>query len=60
MLQAHEIYSIAASLYDAGWREDDLDAMIAEYDLTGIDAARIVDYFDYFAMKEEREENDYE
>ena len=35
--------SMAAALYDGGWRADDKDQLKAEYDLTDEDAERIVD-----------------
>ena len=35
--------SMAAALYDGGWRADDEDQLKAEYDLTDDDVKRIVD-----------------
>ena len=35
--------SIAAALYDGGWRAEDKDQLKAEYDLTDDDVERIVD-----------------
>ena len=35
--------SMAAALYDGGWRADDKDQLKVEYDLTDDDVERIVD-----------------
>ena len=35
--------SMAAALYDSGWRADDKDQLKVEYDLTDDDVERIVD-----------------
>ena len=35
--------SMAAALYDGGWRADDKDQLKTEYDLTDEDVERIVD-----------------
>ena len=35
--------SIAAALYDGGWRAEDKDQLKAEYDLSDEDVERIVD-----------------
>jgi hypothetical protein len=47
----NDIYSSAAALYDGGWRADDRDELIAEYDLTEEEADTICE------MLREYEEN---
>lgn len=36
--------SIAASLYDGGWRKDDTDWIALEYNFSQVDAAKICEY----------------
>lgn len=39
-----DYHSIAASLYDGGWRAEDLDDIAREYDFSQVDAAKICEY----------------
>lgn len=34
MMNINDMHSVVASLYDGGWRAEDRDQMIAEYDFT--------------------------
>lgn len=49
MLQ--DIESSAAALYDGGWRAEDREELIAEYDLSGEDADAICDKLKEYEME---------
>ena len=42
----------AAALYDGGWRAEDRDQLIAEYDLTDEDADVICEFLAEYAERE--------
>lgn len=44
-----EMQSIAAALWDGGWRADDLDQLISEYNLKEGDAVAICELLAAFA-----------
>lgn len=47
-----DIETSAAALYDGGWRAEDIDAMISEYDMTREDAEMIAQELEAMSDKE--------
>lgn len=50
-----DIESSAAALYDGGWRAEDRDQLITEYDLDAQDADAICEYLTEYAEREKEE-----
>lgn len=48
------IRDIAGAVYDGGWRSDDRDEIIEEYELSGEDADRIVQYLIMFEERDQK------
>lgn len=48
----NDFEKVAAALYDGGWREDDRDELIAEYDLTAEEVDAICAYLASFDLRE--------
>ncbi len=54
-----DYHSIAASLYDGGWRAEDLDDIAREYDFSQVGASEICEYLvDMQGMYENGHDND--
>lgn len=53
-----DIESGGAALYDGGWRAEDRDQLITEYDLDAQDADAICEYLTEYAEREKEEADD--
>lgn len=51
-----DVESCAAALYDGGWRAEDRDQMISEYELTEDEADAICERLAEFAERESSED----
>ena len=54
-----EFSTMAAALYDGGWRAEDRDDLKAEYDLTDEEADKICEYLKSYDEEEQREAEEF-
>ena len=50
-MEDYQIQSLASVLYDGGWRREDREDMIIEYQLSARDADHVIEMFDYYDSK---------
>lgn len=58
-MNMYDMYSDACALYDGGWRAEDRDQMITEYNLTSDEADAICAGLAELAERDEQDEDEW-